>query len=217
MYVGCANGKVYGFNSSGAPLATPSLTVGNGSATGGVVDSPIVDGLNGFIYAVSGSNGANAVLVQAKSNLTSPRTATLGAAGIRSIHAPTFNDAYFTSATSTTWLMYVCGYGTAGNQLTLYGSSFNASRQLTTGASANNANINVGTGPADAYTYLTEFKNGATDWLFIGAQISPDVRGLRRIQQVVSLVSRTDSAIPHSGCEEMRLCALDCGARQRRS
>lgn len=170
VFVGCADGRVYGFNSSGAALATPSLTVGNGSATGGVVDPPIVDGVNAFIYAVSGSNGANAVLVQAKTDLTSPRTATLGAAGVHNIHAPTFNDAYFSSATSTNWLIYAGGYDAGGTNLELYASSFTAARLLNTGAPVHGAVIG---NPADEFAPLTEFKNGATDWLFLSVFANP--------------------------------------------
>ena len=170
VFVGCADGKIYGFNSTGTALATPSLTVGNGSATGGVVDSAIVDGVNGFIYAVSGSNGANAVLVQAKTDLTSPQTATLGAAGVHNIHAPALNDAYFTSAASANWLIYAGGYDAGGANLELYAASFNAARVMNTGAPVHGAVIG---NPPDEFAPLTEFKNGATDWLFLSVFANP--------------------------------------------
>src|ERR1700676_1618387 len=68
VYVGCADGKLYGFTSTGNPLPIPSLTVGDGSATGGIVDAPLVDVVNNFIYVVSGNNGTNSVLLQAASD-----------------------------------------------------------------------------------------------------------------------------------------------------
>jgi hypothetical protein len=40
VFVGCSDGKVYGFNSSGSPLTIPSIAVGNGSATGGSSSLP---------------------------------------------------------------------------------------------------------------------------------------------------------------------------------
>lgn len=174
VFVGCADGKVYGFSSTGTPLAIPSITVGNGAATGGVVESPIVDGLNGFIYAVSGTgaapNTARAVLVQAKTSLAGPCTAgalciaTTGVAGVFPMHSPAFNDAYFTSGTSTTWLIYQSAFSTAAN-LTLYAATFTAARTLMPGAPANAFNFGTHLGE---YAPLTEFKNGATDQLFFG-------------------------------------------------
>jgi len=173
VYVGCADGKLYGFNSSGSALATPSLAVGNGSASGGIVDPPIVDGINGFVYAVSGVNGttlptcgigACPVLVQAKKDLTSPLAATLGGEPNINIHAPTFNDAYFSNATSTTWLIYVQGYNGGGNHTFLYAAGFDASRNLVAGTPANGINLRstaVETSP------LTEFLNAGTDRLFL--------------------------------------------------
>ena len=65
VFVGCADGNLYGFTSAGAALTNPSLTVGNGAATGGIVDPPMIDVVNGFVYAVSGSAGGSSVLVQA--------------------------------------------------------------------------------------------------------------------------------------------------------
>ena len=98
VFVGCADGNLYGFTSDGTPLANSPLSVGDASATGGIVDPPLVDAVNGFVYAVSGSSGGSAVLVQAKtSDLSAPLTATLGMGGLFNLHDPDFNDAYFSS------------------------------------------------------------------------------------------------------------------------
>lgn len=164
VFVGCGDGKIYGFNSTGASLTNASLTVGNGTATGGVVDPPIVDGVNGSIYAVSGNSASgNATLVQAKTDLSSPRTATLRVGGLFKSHAPVFNDAYFSSPNSANWLIYAAGFDTSGN-FDLFGVGFDASRNMNSGTPANV--VQIGAAPACEYSPLTEFLNGATDWLF---------------------------------------------------
>ncbi len=67
IFVGCSDGLIYGFTPTGAALATASVTVGDGSATGGIVDPPTIDAVRGFVYAVSGASaGGTSVIVQAK-------------------------------------------------------------------------------------------------------------------------------------------------------
>jgi hypothetical protein len=164
VYVGCADGKVYGFDSSGVALATSSLTVGNNTSTGGLQDGPIVDGVNGFVYEFSGNNGTNAVVVQAKTDLSSPRTAALGAGNKFNLHAGAFNDSYFSSTTSTNWFLYAQGYNGGGTQTFLYWIGFDSSRNMnTTPTSSFNTHPT-----ASECSPLTEFLNGATDRLFLG-------------------------------------------------
>ncbi|MGC2332397.1 MAG: hypothetical protein WA581_13160 [Candidatus Acidiferrales bacterium] len=175
VFVGCSDGKLYGFNSSGAPLATPSVTLGNGSALGGIVDPPIVDGLDGFVYAVSGSNGTNAVLVQASTTLGTHTTVTVGAANIFNLHEPAFSNAYYTSPTAAGALIYVAAYNSAGNEIELYAYCFNGSSALgncpgVTPAGPETAILNTAPGSQLEYAPLTEFYNATTanDWLFVG-------------------------------------------------
>ena len=173
VFVGCGDGKVYGFTSTGAALAIPSITVGNGSATGGIVESPIVDGVNGFIYSVAGTgaSGTNAVLVQSTTSLSGPCAggtlcvANVGNAGAHNAHAPALNDSYFSSGTSANWLIYMGGFTGGLNQLAIYGVTFNGSRVMTAGTPTNVLGITLVTGE---FAPFTEFKNGATDWLFGG-------------------------------------------------
>ncbi len=165
VFVGCTDGKLYGFNSSGTSLANSPVTVGNGAATGGIVDPPIVDGANGFVYAVSGTDGANAILVQTKTNLTSRLVATLGKAGGTNLHAGAFNDAYFSSANSAAWLLYVCGYNGGGTQSFLFGVGFVANRSMIAGTPANSLNF-AGVGVAECSPF-TEILNSGTDRLFL--------------------------------------------------
>jgi hypothetical protein len=123
-----------------------------------------VDGANGFVYTVSGTDGANAVLVQTKTNLTSKLVATLGKAGGQNIHAGSFNDAYFSSSTSANWLIYVQGYNGGGNHVFLYGAGFDASRNLIVGTPANGLNIHSSIVECSP---LTEIMSSGTDRLFL--------------------------------------------------
>jgi hypothetical protein len=184
VFVGCSDGKLYGFNSSGAPLSTPSVTVGNGSALGGIVDPPVVDGVDKLVYAVSGSNGTNAVLVQASTTLASPTTVTVGAAGVFNLHAPAFNNPYYTSPTTTGALIYVAAYNATGNEIELYGYCFNSSNVLANCAGVTPAGphtlvLNTTPGSQLEYAPLTEFYNSTVsdDWLFVTvlANRSPNI------------------------------------------
>ena len=164
VFVGCSDGKLYGFNSSGTALANSPVTVGDGSATGGVVDPPVVDGVNGFVYAFSGNNGANAVAAQTKIDLSSLVTVPLGAGGAGIVHSGALNDAYFSSATSTNWFLYAQGFNGGGTQTFLYWIGFGATRSMHATATAH-----TNTHPAATQASpLTEFLNAGTDRLFFG-------------------------------------------------
>jgi len=168
VFVGCSDGKIYGFTSAGAALPTATLTVGNGSATGGIVDPPLVDGTNGVVYAVSGNDGTNAVLVQAKTDFTSKVTATLGPGGFKNLHAPAFNDNYVANGSAATWLLYEVAPDNVGGAITLYGIGFSGvGRTMTAGTPVNADSFVIG---AFEISPLTEFLTGTTDRLFESAQ-----------------------------------------------
>jgi hypothetical protein len=148
VYVGCSDGKLYRISQAGT---VASLVVGDGVATkafGGIVDPPLVDGVNGFVYAVSGSagNGANGVLVQAKADLSSSVAVPIGSGNQCNIHVPAPNNAYFTSPTAAGALMYVAGTtGTVGPCTAtgatagtgdIFAATFTASGVITAGAPA---------------------------------------------------------------------------------
>ena len=184
VFVGCSDGKLYAISQTGT---VKSLTVGDGVASktyGAIVDAPVVDSVNGFVYAVSGSanNGANGVLVQAKTSLASSVAVPIGVGNQCNLHAPTPNNAYFTSITSAGALMYVGGLGTTGTvtqpctaastgtaTLTLYASTFTGTGTLSTGAPAHN--FGAGGGPGFEWGQILEFFNATTntDWLFASA------------------------------------------------
>jgi hypothetical protein len=183
VYVGCSDGKLYSVSQTGT---IKSITVGDGVASkkyGAIVDPPIVDGINGFVYAVSGSasNGANGALVQAKLDFSSFVTATIGAGNQCNMHAPVFNNAYYTSPTTTGALVYVGGTtgvvsqpcsasSTTTGDIFVYGATFNGTTGvMTLGTPADS--VNLGGGPGAEWAPLLEFYNATTaiDWLFVAA------------------------------------------------
>jgi hypothetical protein len=162
VFVGCSDGTLYGFTPSGSAIPGSPLTVGTlFGPTGGIVDPPLVDVVNGLLYVVAGNagsgSGAPSVLVQTgtTSFLTpTPVTAFLGAGGHFNLHAPAFNDNYFSNPTSTTWLLYALALDGTGTQSTLYGITFNSSRVMTAGAPTNADVFSFG---ADEFSPATEF------------------------------------------------------------
>jgi len=190
IFVGCADGKLYGFDSTGTPLTpNPWVAVGDGSGTGGIVDPPMLDVTHGFVYAVAGTgatpNTASAVLVQAKTaDLSAPVVATLGPGGVFNLHAPVFNDAYFSSTYSvvgstSNWLIYefaaapnAGGCNPAANCTALYGVGFDSLYDLNTGASPITS-PNIFPIPAYELSPSTEFRSGTEDRLFNSAIGNP--------------------------------------------
>jgi hypothetical protein len=183
LYVGCSDGKLYSITQSGT---VASLVIGDGASKtyGGIVDPPVVDSLNEFVYAVSGSanGGANAVMVQTTTTFSSSVAVPIGSGNLCNMHSPTPNNAYFTSPTSAGALMYEGGLQTTGtvgqpcsaaltgtNQVVLYASTFNSSGVLNSGTPAHGTAY--GTGPGYEWAPLTEFFNSTTgvDWVFISA------------------------------------------------
>jgi hypothetical protein len=186
LYVGCADGKLYSISSAGV---VKSLVVGDGTSKtyGGIVDPPLVDGLNAFVYVTTGSanTGANAVLVQAKMDLTSPVVANIGNGNQCNMHSPSPNNAYFTSITSAGALMYAggltatntvnqpCNAGAGGSShVALLGVTFGTAGKMNAGTPAHIQDL--GPGKGFEFAPIAEFFNSTTgsDWLFISAQQS---------------------------------------------
>jgi hypothetical protein len=180
VYVGCADGKLYAVTTTGTISAT-SITIGDGSTYGGVVDPPIVDSVNGFVYAVSGSaTGNKATLVQAKADFSSNVVVAIGKGAQCNLHSPTPNNAYFNSITSSGAMMYVGGVnaGTVPQPCTassnsaatvaLYGLTFSTTNGIIKTATTT---LSLGHGPGYEFAPMTEFFNATTgnDWLFYSA------------------------------------------------
>lgn len=179
VYVGCSDGKLYSISQAGT---VTSVVVGDGVTAktyGGIVDPPIVDGVNGYVYAVSGSANAgnNGVLVQATAKFSSTVAVPIGAGNQCNIHAPAFNNAYFTSPAGANSLIYVGGVtgtvgtctaaGATGGAAVLYGASFGAGGVLNSGAPAHSL---ASTNPVGSeYAPIGEFYNTSTgnDVIFV--------------------------------------------------
>jgi hypothetical protein len=183
VFVGCANGLLYGFSSTGAALAFGPVTVGNGSADGGIVDPPLVDGVNSLVYAVSGTGAAphttHAVVFQVSTLLRSPCggtacIATVGGNGQFPAHDPDFNNAFYSGAAPTSWILYMGGFTAAGRPR-IFGITFDTvatepATAMTTGTPTHVFTLTTTVGP---FTPFTEFLNGTTDFLFFGSVSIP--------------------------------------------
>ncbi len=184
LYVGCGDGKLYQISQAGT---VTSLTVGDSRATrahGGIIDPPIIDSVNGFVYAVSGSasSGANGVLVQAKVGLASSVAVPIGAGNQCDMHDPALNNAYYTSPIFPGALIYVAGVtgtvgpctatGSTGGALDYYAVTFGAGGVMTSGAPTNSHTAGIGTF-GNEFAPLTEFFNpnigGGEDLIFFSA------------------------------------------------
>jgi hypothetical protein len=182
VYVGCSDGKLYSISKTGT---IKSIVVGDGVASktyGAIVDPPIVDSINGYVYAVSGSaaGGANGVVVQATMSFSSSVSVPIGAGNQCNMHAPAFNNLYYTSPTTTGALLYVAGVSgtvsqpcsvssTTGGDIMVYGVTFGTGGVMTSGTPAHS--VDLGAGPGAEWAPLLEFYNAttATDWLFVAA------------------------------------------------
>jgi hypothetical protein len=188
VYVGCADGLLYGFSSTGALIR--SVAIGNGSsnaegALGGVVDSPLVDGVNSLVYAVSGTGATphtgNAVVVQVSTLLRSPCIgsttaciATVGSGSEFPAHDPDFSNAFYSGAAPSSWILYMGGFNPAGHPR-IFGITFDTvatrpATAMTTGTPSDVFTLTTTVGP---FSPFTEFLNGTTDLLFFGSVSIP--------------------------------------------
>jgi len=181
VFVGCSNGLVYGFKSTGAKLTSSgSLGLGDGSTFGGVIVPPVVDSSNGFIYAVTGTDGTTPTVLQATTAFTGARRVGLGASPVppaspgENISIPTFNTAYYSSATSANWAILSCGYDSTGSFTELYTVGFSSSRVMSVVNPPLSNQFQLAS-DVEACSPLTGFTNAnvgppfpPTDWLFLG-------------------------------------------------
>jgi hypothetical protein len=146
-------------------LGTPSLHVGG--AGGSIDDAPIVDGTNGTVFAVNGTDTTNfGTILQATTALTGAVTLPLGGASAGSpIYSGAFDNTYFTS--SPGGHMYICGKEPGfSDRPAIYQLNFTSG--LLSGATPLGGLASAGPG---ACSPVTEFFNpnaagGAKDWIF---------------------------------------------------
>lgn len=175
VFVGCSDGRLYGFTANGTPLSPAFIGLGDGTTFGGIVAPPIVDSANGFVYAVTGTNDVSPVVAQTTTSFTGTRRVALGTAPTSPgdyLFTPTFNAAYFSSGTSGNWSLLSCGYDSTGTLTTLYDIGFSSSRLINTGAVPITNQFTLDSG-VDQCSPLTEFINtpgpplSPTDRLFL--------------------------------------------------
>jgi hypothetical protein len=135
-------------------------------AAGDTAVNPVtVDSTNQMVYATFNSNGTNAIVVQAPTNMASTVQVPVGAANTTYAepYEPDFNSAWYTGF--GTPLMYVAGTGT-GTLPTLYSVGFNGSGVMNSSAGAKAA---LATGTADS-SPVTEYYNTSLqkDYIFVG-------------------------------------------------
>src|SRR5208282_5456067 len=153
ILVGGSNGDLYGFTPAGAAIPSSPLTVGNGGADGGITDAPIVDEASTASFAAANVFRQN-----------------FGGSGHTNVHAGAFNSAYFTSGTSTTWFLYVCG-SRAGGAPGFYQVGFNATRHIASVTKEFNLSAHAG----EQCSPLTEFENNGVDQIFFGLLTTGEV------------------------------------------
>ena len=159
-----SNGRIDSVTDSGA---SPSVVYGPVLAPGNTAENPVMlDSTDQMVYATFNSNGTNAIVVQAPTNLSSAVSVPVGLANTTYTgpYGPDFNNAWYTG--SGTPLMYVAGTG-SGMLPTLYSIGFNASGVMNSSAGAKTAAL--ATGNADS-SPVTEFYNASLqkDFLFVG-------------------------------------------------
>ena len=181
IFVGGSNGDLYGFTPAGAAISGSPLTIGNGTATGGIADPAVVDVVNRLLYVATGNNTALGAAAVAQTSTINSATApgfgpslvtlNIGLSGAAPIHAGAFNNAYFASGTSTTWFFYVCGVRGGANTPALRQVGFNAARTITTATDIVHLTANAN----EQCSPVTEFENNGLDQLFLGLRTTGEV------------------------------------------
>ena len=158
-----SNGRIDYVTDTGV---SPSVVYSAVLAAGDTAVNPVtVDSTNQMVYATFNSNGTNAIVVQAPTNLGSTVQVAVGSANTTYTgpYDPDFNNAWYNG--SGTPLMYVVGTGT-GMLPTLYSVGFDGSGVMNSSAGSQGA---LATGTADS-SPVTEFYNASLqkDYIFVG-------------------------------------------------
>jgi len=171
VLMGCDDGNMYRIIPG-----TPSVASlnGGGSSTnltnqGGVSDSPLVDSGNGYVYWTHPDDGLEAYVAQVKDIInfdTVANTVPIGTNNVAPVHAPAFNDAYFSSGVPSNWELFACGFTSPGNAPELYGVSFNVQKTI---AAATGDTHGISSTAGAQCSPITEFLGaGGTDRIFFG-------------------------------------------------
>ena len=184
IFVGDSTGRLSFIREVGSTVGTcspqPCLDatnqhVGPAGSGGAIVDSPIVDGSTGMVFAVNGTEtSANrGTILQANTALASPVSFRVGGTGAGSVlYSGAFDNTYLTSAKpNIAGHMYVCGKASNHRDRPyIYQLSFAAATGVLTGVgtSAFPAGNGYASASGEACSPVTEFYNSgaATDRIF---------------------------------------------------
>ena len=143
-------------------------------AANGITAAPlIVDSTRQKVYAFAGSNGTNAIAVQADTNLTaaSKVTTPIGNSSTNVVLEGDFNNAYYTGAAFGTAFLYAVGNDrTATIRPALYNIGFDVNFKMSATAANGPTALSAGTTTGVTASPITEFFNSnlAKDFLFVG-------------------------------------------------
>ncbi len=186
VFAGDSGGFFYNVACTISAVATPCSTAGVATAVnkstaltvttnGGIVDSPIVDGTAGQAY-VFGANDTAGVANRSRvwqfpvnfANTTGATTSAQISTSVATapVYAGAFDNAYFTSANSSSpsGNLYVCGTSTVTHEPTLYQIAITSNAMATTATTGP-----VLTNGAATCSDVTEFfnSNNSTDLIFV--------------------------------------------------
>ncbi|MGD1081238.1 MAG: hypothetical protein ABR881_23190 [Candidatus Sulfotelmatobacter sp.] len=174
-------GRVFvgsGFSGSGSQLfavvGATGATVGTSSSLGkgaGIASGPIVDSSTGEVFVFVGNDGTSAcsgpcsAVYQFAANFTSGAgvKATVGTGGTFPLYAGDFDNAYFSSANGTGSL-YVCGWGFAAPEPTIFRVPINSGAMST--SSVSGPAVGLSNTPCSPVTEVFNPAAGGTDRIF---------------------------------------------------
>ena len=147
----------------------------------GSVDSPILDSSAGMVYLfVNNDTGGHAGVYQLPESLASNTEATVGTGSdTGSLYSGAFDNAYYTSTSSTQPIGHIWVCGNSGGNPALYPILINGASGMTTGAITAGPTVS---GTASACSPVTEFcvngganctASAGTDYLFVGTATQP--------------------------------------------
>jgi len=176
IYIGDSSGVLSMIREVGSTVGTCTApcvnsTLAVGGAGGGIVDTPIVDGTNEFVFAVNGREGTNGgTILQASTDFsTSVVSFNIGndTGDGAILYGGAFDNTYInSSAPSVAGHMYVCGkYHLHFDEPAIYQLSFTGAGVL---SGVGTPLINMTQVDDEACSPITEVYNGGTskDWIF---------------------------------------------------
>ena len=166
-------GSTVGACGSGSPpcLSATHLAVG-ANGDGAIVDGPIVDGTNGMVFAVNGTESDHGgAILQAPTSFASSVSFIIGRNGVCQLYHGAFDNTYIASSKpNVAGHMYICGKDQNGNfdLPAVYQLSFTPSTGVLSGVGSTPL-TGLATDNSDVTcSPVTEFNNAgtSTDWIF---------------------------------------------------